>query len=306
MQHVPATLGRWLALAPAGALPRHLARGPAAARGAGPGSGAAGAARGGRDVAGGHLPLGRGAPVRAAGPGGAGRLRADGRGGAAGGGHRPPAGWHCAGHRAGRGAHHRAGRGADPRAAVAALRAAAQRTAGCARRGRPRCGAPSTGSWNLLEPAERAALAQCSVFRGGFTLEAAEAVLVLPARTARTCWKSSSRCAPSRCCGRAPRGLPRGAAPGHVREHPRVRLGAAGGARRRRRRWRRGTRTATWGCARLQRAVLRAAAAWRRCAGSRWSARTCWPCVTTRWRCGPRPRVAGPGAGARWWRWSRT
>ncbi|MCY1033795.1 AAA family ATPase [Corallococcus sp. BB11-1] len=35
-------------------------------------------------------------------------------------------------------------------------------------------------SWNLLEPAECAALAQCSVFRGGFTLEAAEAVLVLP------------------------------------------------------------------------------------------------------------------------------
>jgi predicted ATPase/class 3 adenylate cyclase len=35
-------------------------------------------------------------------------------------------------------------------------------------------------SWNLLEPAERATLAQCSVFRGGFTLEAAEAVLVFP------------------------------------------------------------------------------------------------------------------------------
>lgn len=35
-------------------------------------------------------------------------------------------------------------------------------------------------SWNLLEPAEREALAQCSVFRGGFTLEAAEAVLELP------------------------------------------------------------------------------------------------------------------------------
>ncbi len=35
-------------------------------------------------------------------------------------------------------------------------------------------------SWNLLEPAEQAALAQCSVFRGGFTLEAAEAVLALP------------------------------------------------------------------------------------------------------------------------------
>jgi len=36
-------------------------------------------------------------------------------------------------------------------------------------------------SWNLLEPAERGALAQCSVFRGGFTLEAAEAVVALPA-----------------------------------------------------------------------------------------------------------------------------
>ncbi|MDY7227189.1 adenylate/guanylate cyclase domain-containing protein [Hyalangium sp. s54d21] len=35
-------------------------------------------------------------------------------------------------------------------------------------------------SWNLLEPAERDALAQCSVFRGGFTLEAAEAVVALP------------------------------------------------------------------------------------------------------------------------------
>jgi len=34
-------------------------------------------------------------------------------------------------------------------------------------------------SWDLLEPAERLALAQCSVFRGGFTLEAAEAVLDL-------------------------------------------------------------------------------------------------------------------------------
>jgi predicted ATPase/class 3 adenylate cyclase len=35
-------------------------------------------------------------------------------------------------------------------------------------------------SWNLLEPAERQALAQCAVFHGGFTLEAAEAVLALP------------------------------------------------------------------------------------------------------------------------------
>ncbi|MCY1020252.1 ATP-binding protein [Pyxidicoccus sp. MSG2] len=35
-------------------------------------------------------------------------------------------------------------------------------------------------SWNLLEPAEQTALARCSVFSGGFTLEAAEAVLGLP------------------------------------------------------------------------------------------------------------------------------
>jgi len=36
-------------------------------------------------------------------------------------------------------------------------------------------------SWQLLEPWERAALAQCSIFDGGFTLEAAEAVLDLAA-----------------------------------------------------------------------------------------------------------------------------
>ena len=34
-------------------------------------------------------------------------------------------------------------------------------------------------SWQLLEPWEQAALAQCSVFEGGFTLEAAEEVLDL-------------------------------------------------------------------------------------------------------------------------------
>ena len=31
-------------------------------------------------------------------------------------------------------------------------------------------------SWELLEPWEREALAQCSVFRGGFSLDGAEAV----------------------------------------------------------------------------------------------------------------------------------
>jgi predicted ATPase/class 3 adenylate cyclase len=36
-------------------------------------------------------------------------------------------------------------------------------------------------SWDLIEPHERLALAQCAVFRGGFTLEAAEAVLDLDA-----------------------------------------------------------------------------------------------------------------------------
>jgi predicted ATPase/tRNA A-37 threonylcarbamoyl transferase component Bud32 len=36
-------------------------------------------------------------------------------------------------------------------------------------------------SWQMLEPDERAALMQCSVFAGGFTLEAAESVVALPA-----------------------------------------------------------------------------------------------------------------------------
>jgi predicted ATPase/class 3 adenylate cyclase len=35
-------------------------------------------------------------------------------------------------------------------------------------------------SWSLLTPTEQTALAQCSIFRGGFTVEAAEAVLLLP------------------------------------------------------------------------------------------------------------------------------
>jgi predicted ATPase len=34
-------------------------------------------------------------------------------------------------------------------------------------------------SWNLLEPAEQATLRQCAVFRGGFTVEAAEAIVDL-------------------------------------------------------------------------------------------------------------------------------
>jgi predicted ATPase len=40
-------------------------------------------------------------------------------------------------------------------------------------------------SWQLLSDGERAALAQCTVFRGGFSIEAAEAVLALPASETR-------------------------------------------------------------------------------------------------------------------------
>src|SRR5207249_882344 len=36
-------------------------------------------------------------------------------------------------------------------------------------------------SWELLSPTEQRALMQCSVFRGGFSMEAAEAVVSLPA-----------------------------------------------------------------------------------------------------------------------------
>jgi len=35
-------------------------------------------------------------------------------------------------------------------------------------------------SWDLLTSAERSAFAQCAVFRGGFTMDAAEAVLRVP------------------------------------------------------------------------------------------------------------------------------
>jgi predicted ATPase len=42
-------------------------------------------------------------------------------------------------------------------------------------------------SWELLTPCEQGALAQCSVFEGGFTLEAAEAVLDLAADDVSEC-----------------------------------------------------------------------------------------------------------------------
>ncbi len=39
-------------------------------------------------------------------------------------------------------------------------------------------------SWNLLDPPERTALAECAVFRGGFSMDAAEAILERPDRAA--------------------------------------------------------------------------------------------------------------------------
>ncbi len=61
-------------------------------------------------------------------------------------------------------------------------------------------------SWDLLTPWEQAALAQCSIFDGGFTLDAAEAVLDLSAwadappcgRRGRRRWWTRACCA-SRC-----------------------------------------------------------------------------------------------------------
>ena len=63
-------------------------------------------------------------------------------------------------------------------------------------------------SWNLLTPAEQVALAQCSVFRGGFTLEAAEAVLALPPEGADVLETLESLRAKSLLRAFAPEGLP--------------------------------------------------------------------------------------------------
>jgi predicted ATPase len=53
-------------------------------------------------------------------------------------------------------------------------------------------------SWELLSEWEKAALAQVSVFEGGFTVEAAEAVLDLSSWAEAPCCR---RCSTSRCCG---------------------------------------------------------------------------------------------------------
>ena len=100
--------------------------------------------------------------------------RADGRGGRAPA--RRPAARDRAGGGARAGAVARAARSSGMRDRFALLAARAAR-----RRGRRRCAAAIDWSWELLTPWEQAALAQCSVFEGGFTLEAAEAVLDLSA-----------------------------------------------------------------------------------------------------------------------------
>ena len=58
-------------------------------------------------------------------------------------------------------------------------------------------------SWDLLTPTEKAALAQLSVFEGGFTLEAAEAVLDLSVVSTMRPGRSTccSRWSTSRSCG---------------------------------------------------------------------------------------------------------
>ncbi len=131
----------------------------------------------------------------AADAGGAGQLRADGRGGAARGGHRPRAGRDGPGHRAGGGAHGRAGRGPAARAAVAALRAAAQRAAGCL----GAAGHAARCDRLVLEPAgaepsgRRWRSARCSAAASRWRRRR-RWWRCRPGRG--TCWRCSSRCGP--------------------------------------------------------------------------------------------------------------
>ena len=132
-------------------------------------------------------------------------LDADNR--AAGGRDRAAARWPAAGHRARGGAHAACCRRAQLRRAADAT---ASRLLGGARgaaRARPRCARRSTGRGTCSPPWEQAALAQCSVFEGGFTLEAAEAVLDL-SRWPRGATDGRRRCrrlSTRACCAR---GLP--------------------------------------------------------------------------------------------------
>ena len=148
-------------------------------------------------------------------------------------------------------------------------------------------------SWDLLAPWEQAALAQCSVFEGGFTLEAAEAVLDLdawpdapPAMDAVQALVDKSllrRGCPSR---RSRRLRNRRAVLRHVREHPRVRRreaqtrGAAARARGA------GAARPLLRGLRHRRGARSAVAAWRRRAVARLrSSSTTWsPRAGAQWR----------------------
>ena len=63
-------------------------------------------------------------------------------------------------------------------------------------------------SWNLLTEAERVAFAQCAVFRGGFTLEAAEAVLDLSTVDGPPRSSTWSRACATNPCSTSPRKSP--------------------------------------------------------------------------------------------------
>ncbi|HYH98832.1 ATP-binding protein [Hyalangium sp.] len=67
-------------------------------------------------------------------------------------------------------------------------------------------------SWGLLDATEQAALAQCTVFHGGFTLEAAEAILALPPGSPRVAEVIESLRSKSLLRKVVPEGLPEGAA----------------------------------------------------------------------------------------------
>ena len=83
----------------------------------------------------------------------------------------------AAGDRAGGGAHRRAVAGAAAAAPARPLQAARRRHGAAGRQATLR--AAIDWSWDLLSAWEQAALEQCSVFEGGFTLAAAEAVIDL-------------------------------------------------------------------------------------------------------------------------------
>jgi len=88
-------------------------------------------------------------------------------------------------------------------------------------------------SWNLLDVIEQTVLAQCSVFRGGFSLEAAEAVLAMPPGGVDALEVVQALRSKSLLRADAPEGLPgelRLSMYESIREYASARLGETGGA----------------------------------------------------------------------------